>query len=130
MNALENAVQRAILSEGATIDANKAYLEFLKANFMIPIEKNLRDGEPVVLYLNENAETFLPVFTNETHLNQWADEIRDEIQILKLSGVDLLKGIGENVSVSLNPGSSLHKTFNPMELKRLKSMVLKLFKNQ
>jgi len=128
MNALENAVKQAIQSNGEQLKANKAYLEFMKANFIIPIEKKLSDGEPMVLYLRENEETYLPVFSNMAYFDAWAEEIRDAIQLLKLSGVDLLKGIGEQVSVCLNPGSEVNKIFNPAELARLKSMVLKLFK--
>ena len=40
MNALELAIDDAIKSSGEQTKANKAYLEFLKANLIIPIEKN------------------------------------------------------------------------------------------
>ena len=129
MNALELAVQKALETKGEKQEANKAYLEFMKANFIIPIEKEFLNGEPVVLYLHENTETFLPVFSNMEYFDKWACDIRDEIQLLKLSGVDLLKGIGENITVCLNPGSDAYKAFNPAEIARLKGMVLKLFKN-
>jgi hypothetical protein len=128
MNALETAIKTAIASEGGKNEANKAYLEFMKANFIIPIERQLSNEEPVVLFLHENEETFLPVFSNMDYFNAWAHEIRDQIQLLKLSGVDLLKGLGDNVTVCLNPGSDVYKAFNPAELARLKNMVLKLFK--
>lgn len=129
MNALELAVQKALETKGEKPEANKAYLEFMKANFIIPIEKEFLNGEPVVLYLHENTETFLPVFSSMDYFDKWAIEIRDEIQLLKLSGVDLLKGIGEQITVCLNPGSDVYKAFNPAEIARLKGMVLKLFKN-
>ena len=128
MNALEIAIKNAINASGERNEANKAYLEFLKANFMIPIENELKDGEPVVLYLHENEEVYLPVFTNMKYFDAWAKDIRDNIQLLKLSGVDLLKGIGDNITICLNPGSEVYKAFNPAELARLKGMVLKLFK--
>lgn len=128
MNALETAIKTAIASEGSKNEANKAYLEFMKANFIIPIEKELRDGEPVVLFLHENEETYLPVFTNMDYFATWSHDIRDQVQLLKLSGVDLLKGLGDNITVCLNPGSDVYKAFNPAELARLKNMVLKLFK--
>ena len=41
---------------------------------------------------------------------------------------DLLKGIGEQVTVCLNIGTDIYKEFNTAELARMKSMVLKLFK--
>lgn len=128
INALENAVKKAILSSGVQEDANKAYLEFMKANFIIPIEKELRNNEPVVLYLQEATETYLPVFSNRQYFDNWAAEIQDHIHVLSLSGVDLLKGIGDGVSVCLNPGSDVDKIFQPAEIARLKNMVLKLFR--
>ncbi len=128
MNELEQAIEQALLSEGSNKEANKAYLEFIKANFIIPVEKNSSDDEPRVLYLEENNQLFLPVFTNMEYFDHWAADIADSIHLLKLSGVDLLKGIGEQVIVSLNIGSTLYKEFNPSELARMRSMVLKLFK--
>lgn len=128
MNELEIAVERAIAAEGRSAEANKAYLEFIKANFIIPVEKKSTDGEPEVLYLTVQNQTFLPVFTSIHYFDAWATDIKDDIQLLKLSGVDLLKGIGEHVIVSLNIGSTIYKEFNPGELARMRSMVLKLFK--
>lgn len=130
MNTLEIAIKNAIESKGQSLEVNKAYLELMKANFIIPIEKNTRDGEPIVLFLSENEEIYIPVFSSDNYLDNWANDIREEIQILKLSGIDLLLGIGDNVFITLNPGSDIHKTFNPMEIARLKNMVSKLFKNK
>lgn len=127
MNALEQAVKNAIESNGDTKIANKAYLEFIKANFIIPIEKSSSENEPRVLFLEQNNQSFLPVFTDNCYLEKWATPIASKIHILKLSGVDLLKGIGENVVVCLNIGNEYYKEFNPAELARMRSMVLKLF---
>ncbi|PJD91516.1 MAG: Fe-S center protein [Legionella sp.] len=129
MNAIEQAIHNAIQASGDTPLANKAYLEFIKANFIIPIEKSSATEEPKVLYLDNNQQVFLPVFTNMTYFDDWANPIKEEIELLKLSGVDLLKGIGETVIVSLNIGSPIYKEFNPGELARMRSMVLKLFGN-
>ncbi len=131
MNALEQAVNIAIHKNGDSISANKAYLEFIKANFIIPIEKqNQADSEPQVLYLDTGTQTFLPVFSNMPYFDAWAEPIKNDIQILKLSGVDLLKGLGENTYVSFNIGSHIYKEFNPGELARMRSMILKLFGNK
>ena len=131
MNALEQAVNIAIHKNGDSISANKAYLEFIKANFIIPIEKqNQADSEPQVLYLDTGTQTFLPVFSNMSYFDAWAEPIKNDIQILKLSGVDLLKGLGENTYVSFNIGSPIYKEFNPGELARMRSMILKLFGNK
>ena len=135
-NALEQAVEKALHSKGDNVLSNKAYLEFMKANFIIPIEKTndlqpafpQENGEikpidePRVLYLEEKNQTFLPVFSSIEYLDAWAIEIRDHIHLLKLSGVDLLKGIGENVTVAFNPGSAIYKEFNTAEIDR-KSVV-------
>jgi len=128
MNELELAIEHAITSEGSNKEANKAYLEFIKANFIIPIEKHSPSDNPEVLFLEENDQTFLPVFTTMAYFDLWAKDIREDIQLLQLTGVNLLKGIGEHVIVSLNIGSDIYKEFNPAELARMRSMVLKLFK--
>lgn len=128
MNALESAIKQAYLKNGEQSAANKAYLEFLKANFIIPIEKHPKTDQVEVLFFTENQQTFLPVFTSTEYLDFWAFSIKEDINVLKLSGVDLLKGIGDNVIVSLNPGSEIYKEFNQAEIGRMKNMALKIFK--
>jgi hypothetical protein len=127
MNALNNAIKEAFEVSGNLKEANKAYLEFIKANFIIPVEKNAPDENPHVLFLSEKDTTFLPVFTDMHFLNDWAGEMHDQINLLKLSGVDLLKGIGDEVTVCLDIGSQHYKEFNPAEIARMRSMVLKFF---
>jgi hypothetical protein len=127
MNELETAIANALASEGARDNANKAYLEFIKANFIVPIERDSAHDEPRVLYLEDGECIFLPAFTNREILQAWAQSVEAEIQLLQLTGVNLLKGIGEHVTVSLNIGSPLYKEFNPAELARMRSMVMKFF---
>lgn len=127
MNALEQAIHNALQSDNDKTAVNKAYLEFIKANFIIPTEKYSSTEEPHVLYLEEEGHIFLPVFSNMAYFDHWVAPIKTDINVLKLSGVDLLKGIGEQIIVSLNIGSSIYKEFNPAELARMKSMVLKIF---
>ena len=129
MNALEKAVASAINSKGDTTHANKAYLEFIKANLIIPVEKNPKSEEPEVLFLTTSDKVFLPVFSSMQHFDNWAYEIKDEINLLKLSGVDFLKGIQENIIVALNPGADIYKEFNPSEIARMRSMVIKIFQS-
>jgi hypothetical protein len=129
MNSLNSAIKEALASSGNLKEANKAYLEFIKANFIIPVEGNSADDTPQVLFFQDNDNLFLPVFTDMCYLNAWAAEITTEIKLLKLSGVDLLKGLGDNVTVCLDIGSDAYKEFNPSETARMRSMVLKLFKN-
>ncbi|BCA96737.1 Fe-S center protein [Legionella antarctica] len=128
MNSLNSAIKEALQSSGNLKEANKAYLEFIKANFIIPIEQSTDDENPKVLFLQDTANLFLPVFTEMNYLDAWAAEISTEIKLLRLSGVDLLKGLGENVTVCLNIGSEFYKEFNPSETARMRSMVLKFFK--
>src|SRR4051812_20095432 len=109
MNSLDLAVKNALDLSGNTHEANKVYLEFIKANFMIPVEKKSDTDNPEVLYLEDNGYCFLPVFSEMDHFNQWALDIKDKINVLKLSGVDLLKGIGDNITVCLNIGSPIYK---------------------
>ena len=127
MNELERALHKAILSEGDQKDANKAYLEFIKANFIIPIQKSSKQDQPEVLFFEEDGKQFLPVFTNRNYLDMWASEIQNDIQLLELSGVNLLKGVGDHVIISLNIGTPLYKEFNPSELARMRSLIIKFF---
>jgi hypothetical protein len=127
MQKIEMAIKEALDASGNLKEANKAYLEFIKANFIVPIEKNTPTETPVVLFLQNGPQTFLPVFTNRHYFDLWVNEIADDIAVLTLSGVDLLKGLGDDVTVCLNIGSAIYKEFNPSEIARMRSMVLKFF---
>lgn len=129
MNSLNLAIKEALQTSGNMKEANKAYLEFIKANFIIPIEQNSTDDNPEVLFLHDNNQVFLPVFTEMNYLDAWAKDISNNIKLLKLSGVDLLKGLGDNVTVCLDIGSEQYKEFIPAETARMRSMILKLFKD-
>ena len=63
MNSLNSAIKEALESSGNLKEANKAYLEFIKANFIIPVEQNTDGENPEVLFLQDNDNLFLPVFT-------------------------------------------------------------------
>lgn len=128
MQNIEQAIKEALEASGNLKEANKAYLEFIKANFIVPVEKQTEVAEsPRVLFLQEGSDTFLPVFSARNYLDDWAAGITDKIAVLTLTGVDLLKGIGDNTTVCLNIGSSIYKEFNPSEIARMRSMVLKFF---
>ncbi len=73
MNSLNTAVQAALATKGNLKEANKAYLVFIKANFIIPIEQTAEEEEePTVLFLQEKNQVFLPVFTERDYLDAWA----------------------------------------------------------
>jgi len=40
--------------------------------------------------------------------------------------VELLSGLGDDVTVALNPGAPTYKEFNPEEILKLKTMVAKI----
>jgi hypothetical protein len=127
MQNLELAIQQALDTSGNLKEANKAYLEFIKANFLVPVEKQAEAESPMVLFFQNGDDTFLPVFTDRQYFDSWASDIADKIEILSLSGVDLLKGIGDDITVCLNIGSAIYKEFNPSEIARMRSMILKFF---
>ena len=132
MSALEEAIATALTTYGESKSANKAYLEFIKANFIIPTQIHIGPVDeftPKVLFLQESEHVFLPVFTTMEYLSIWAHEISDQINVLHLSGVDLLKGLGDEVTVCLNIGTPHYKEFNPSETARMRSIVLKFFKD-
>lgn len=128
MNALTESIRLAFAEPDDQKRVNKVYLEFIKANFIIPIEKNSDAAEPRVLFYHENNLCFLPAFTEEQWLDAWAKPVADEIELLRLSGVDLLKGIGDEVTLCVDLGSPTYKEFNPSEIARMRSMILKIFK--
>ncbi len=126
MNDIELAVQHALESKGDLPDANNAYLAFMKANFFIPVEKEATLGDPKVLFLSTAHQVFLPIFSRREYIDLWAKEIQDNIAILHLTGVNLLNGVGEEVTLCFNIGTPLYKEFNSGELARMRSMLIKV----
>lgn len=127
MSAIVTALLDAILHPNDTKRINKAYLEVIKANFIVPVELVGEGEEPRVLFLHESEGIFLPVFTDDIYLDGWAKGIAEHINVLRMSGIDLLKGLGNDVSVCLDIGAPHFKIFYPPEMNRLKSMVSKIF---
>lgn len=131
MRALETAVVAAFEANGNAKEANKAYLEFTKANLIMPVDASQpKSDNPIPLYGVDGEEVYVPVFSSDTLFDNWAKEIQDEIVVLRLSGVDFLKGIGEDIHVCLNIGDPSYKVFLPSEVARMRSIVLKFFKDQ
>lgn len=122
---LEDAIAKAIAEEGQQTVANQAYFTFLKSDLLMPIEKGSGD-EPRVLFLESDECIFLPVFSQKSFLIDWAAESIQQIDIYELSCIELLAGLGEQVTVALNPGTSTYKEFNPDEILKLKTMVSKI----
>lgn len=126
MSPLEDAIRASYLNPEKNSTVNKAYLEFTKANFWVPVLQNTE--EPEVLRLECDNNIFLPVFSEKNYFHNWADEIKDSIEILHLTGVDLLKGVGDDVIIALNINTPYYKEFNPGEIARMRSIIIKIFK--
>lgn len=123
--SLEDAITKAIAEEGQEGAATKAYFTFLKSSLFLPIEKDSGE-EPRVLFLEEEGHIFLPVFSQKEFLIHWAADSLAQIDMYELSGVELLSGLGDDVTVALNPGAPTYKEFNPEEILKLKTMVAKI----
>ena len=125
---LEQAIENALAHEGEQSLATQAYMQFLKSQLLLPIEHpdNHDDDEPRVLFLETDNQVFLPVFSQLSFIKDWAKEDFEKIGTFQLSGIELLKGLGENVTVALNPGTTSYKEFNPEEIDKLKTMVMKI----
>ncbi|NDC31751.1 MAG: SseB family protein, partial [Bacteroidetes bacterium] len=82
--------------------------------------------EPRVLFLESDEYVFLPIFSQKIFLIEWAAESMSRIDIYELSAIELLAGLGEHVTVALNPGTATYKEFNPEEILKLKTMVTKI----
>ena len=125
---LEQAIENALAKEGEQTLATQAYMQFLKSQLLLPIEHpdNHEDDEPRVLFLETDNHVFLPVFSQLSYMKDWAKEDFAKIGTFQLSGIELLKGLGENVTVALNPGTPSYKEFNPEEIDKLKTMVMKI----
>lgn len=124
---LEQAIINAISSDGEQSQATQAYFAFLKSELHLPIEKSEHeDAEPRVLFLEQDQLIFLPIFSQPEYLINWAADQIEQIDRFTLTGVELLKGLGDNVTLALNPGLDSYKEFNPDEIAKLKTMILKI----
>jgi hypothetical protein len=122
---LEQAIISALEQQGEDDTATKAYFAFLKAKHFLPIEKGSGD-DPKVLFLESEDKILLPIFSCPEYLHVWAGEHLAQIDIYELSAVELLSGLGEEVSLVFNPGMSSYKEFNPEEILKLKTMIAKM----
>jgi hypothetical protein len=123
---LEQAILDAFAAMGEQKQATQAYFSFLKSQIHLPVEKGSLETEPMVLFLEHGEHVFLPIFSNIEYLKTWAAEEINQIDIYTITGVELIKGLGDHVIVALNPGTSTYKEFNPDEIEKLRTMVLKI----
>ena len=124
-STLEQAILEALAHQGDHETASKAYFAFLKARHFLPIEKDSGD-DPKVLFLQGEDKVLLPIFSCQEYMHVWAGEHLAKIDIYELSAVELLSGLGEDVTLAFNPGMSSYKEFNPEEILKLKTMLVKM----
>lgn len=126
MNELEQAIIAALAEPEQSSLSNHAYFKLLKADLCLPCEPDGDPDDPRVLFLEENNQIFLAVFSEPSHLIHWAQEHQDKIAYFQVKGFELIQGLGENVTLALNPGHASYKEFNPEEINKLKTMVAKI----
>ena len=126
MNELEQAIESALKNPEDSQLSNHAYFKFLKAKIYLPCEPHGDPEDPKVLFLEEQDKIFLVIFSELDYLNKWAGEEAEKISSFHVSGVELIMGLGENVTLALNPGQISYKEFNPEEVNKLKTMVAKI----
>lgn len=124
-NPLEELIEDAIRSNGDQTKVNQAYFGFLKSILLLPIEQG-SDEDPKVLFLHEDEQIVLTVFSQQKYLSAWASDEIHKISVYELKGSELISGLGDNVTMALNPGTSSYKLFNPEEILQLKTIVSKM----
>ena len=126
MNEAEQAILTALGNPEDSTQINHAYFKFLKTEVFLPCEPGSDPNDPRVLFLEESEHIFLPIFSEQTYLETWAAEDQDKINFFQVSGLELIMGLGENVTLAFNPGQASYKEFNPEEVTKLKTMVAKI----
>jgi len=130
-SSLDHCIAKALRSEGQTNDVNQAYLAFLKSDLWVPVKKlaaqekdNTQDFYPLFTQINNHY--FMAAFDTVDRLKTWAGDLFPSIDVVKLSGQEVIAGINEGVYLSLNIGSSSYKEFSPEELNHLKKILSKI----
>ncbi len=139
MTELDRLISTAYASEGKQEDVNKVYLTLLRSPLYIPVEKIETHKEVQSdLEVDLEAEPFKPLFAKiedkffmlafDTleRLTAWAGSEFDKIGYVELGGRDVAAGIGEEVFLCLNLGSTFYKEFSPEEVMRLKTIVARI----
>ena len=122
---LETLIVDALSSMGEQLPVNQAYFAFLKASLLLPIEQGSLE-DPKVLFLHEDEQIVLPVFSQQKYLSAWASDEIHKISVYELKGSELISGLGDNVTLAFNPGTSSYKLFSPEEILKLKTIVSKM----
>lgn len=124
MSELDQAITAAY-AEPSAENTNKYYQVFFRTQFFLPIQAgSLTDeGDFVPLFQSAEGAHFIPVFSTETRLRDWAGE--DMPEFVEVSGIQLVRGVGDMVFLCVDYDTDFYKEFAPDELNRLKGILSK-----
>lgn len=137
MTELDLAISAAFASEGKQEDVNKVYLALLRTPVFVPVEKmavveaggdaETEAGEPFKpLFAKVDEKYFMLIFDSLERLEVWAGEDFATIGYVQISGLDVVRGINEDVFLCLNVGTEFYKEFSPEEVMRLKMVAARI----
>lgn len=126
--ALISAIFDAYNTPGDLTLANHVYRFFLSHTVLLPVEAqdspDIEQAKP--LFMIDNDEYFLPVFSSQEAFLRWAKEDASNIHCLHLKGSDVVRGLLDNVYLCLDIGEPHYKQFNPEEVQRMFEMLAKV----
>ena len=129
MTELDQVIANAYGSEGKQEDVNKVYLTLLRTLLYLPVSVDApkEDEEPFrPLFTKVDDHYFVLAFDTEERLKVWSGEYTDKMNMVAITGKDLISGINDNVYVGINYGSEFYKEFSPDEVKKLKMIVARI----
>jgi hypothetical protein len=127
MTELDEKLQQAYQHNSDQDKINKVYTTFFRTNLYMPITRLIDQEEPFVpYYVVEDEQYFVPVFDTAERLQDWAEADLSNVDFVQLSGMEVLRGVGEAVFLCLNVGTKYYKEFSPEEVARLKLMIAKI----
>jgi len=131
MRTIDAYIEDAMRHEGAQEKANAVYLALLRTTFFVPVNKQTRtlqaNDEPFSpLFAKANDKFIMCAFEALEDLQAWAGEQADEMDYVELIGRDIVKGVGAQVLLAINPHLKASKIFSSEELNYLKKVVAKL----
>ncbi len=134
MTKIDDLIAKAYGSEGKPEDASRVYEAVLKATLFVPCKKMTPEekdaaqqaGEPFEpLFTEHKNQFFLLSFDTEARLNDWAGEMRSEIEHFEILGSNLITALGDQAHLCLNFGTKNYKEFPPDEIAQLKIILKK-----
>lgn len=126
MSELITSIEDAYQNPDNEAAVNKAHRLFLGHEFILPVEKESSQSEPLALFFSEGENHFLPIFSEDKLFFDWAGDSISNMSWLHITGKDLILGTGQNAYLCLDVGHTHYKEFSPNEITKLKQVVLKL----